>query len=71
MEKDTRTRIDVQLGDTLGVLRQIDELGRIVIPVEFRKALNLNNTSDKPWVEIFLINGGIYIRPKKFKYKGE
>ena len=26
----------------LGVMRKIDELGRIAIPIELRKALNLN-----------------------------
>lgn len=62
--------IDIQLGDTRGVSRKLDELGRATIPMEFRKELGLNK-EEKPWVEMFLVNDGIYIRKKKFKYKGE
>ena len=62
--------IDIQLGDTRGVSRRLDELGRATLPIEFRKELGLNE-EEKPWVEMFLINDGIYIRKKKFKYKGE
>lgn len=62
--------IDIQLGDTRGVSRKLDELGRATLPIEFRKELGLNE-DEKPWVEIFLLNDGIYIRKKKFKYKGE
>ena len=62
--------IDLQLGDTKGLSRRMDVLGRITIPMEFRKELGLNE-EEKPWVEMFLVNDGIYIRKKKFKYKGE
>lgn len=62
--------IDIQLGDTRGVSRKLDELGRATLPMEFRKELGLNE-EEKPWVEMFLVNDGIYIRKKKFKYKGE
>lgn len=62
--------IDLQLGDTKGLSRRMDVLGRITIPMEFRKELDLDET-EKPWVEMFLVNDGIYIRKKKFKYKGE
>lgn len=62
--------IDIQLGDTRGVSRKLDELGRATLPIEFRKELGLNE-EEKPWVEMFLVNDGIYIRKKKFKYKGE
>ena len=62
--------IDLQLGDTRGVSRKLDELGRATLPIEFRKELGLNE-EEKPWVEMFLVNDGIYIRKKKFKYKGE
>ena len=64
------TNIDIQLGDTRGVSRKLDELGRATLPMEFRKELGLNE-EEKPWVEMFLVNDGIYIRKKKFKYKGE
>lgn len=62
--------IDIQLGDTRGISRKLDELGRATLPMEFRKELGLNE-EEKPWVEMFLVNDGIYIRKKKFKYKGE
>lgn len=62
--------IDIQLGNTRGISRKLDELGRITLPIEFRKELELNE-NEKNWVEIFLVNDGIYIRKKKFMYKGE
>lgn len=62
--------IDLQLGDTKGISRRLDLLGRITIPMEFRKELDIDDT-EKPWVEMFLVNDGVYIRKKKFMYKGE
>ena len=62
--------INIQLGNTRGISRKLDELGRIVIPKEFRKEIGLNE-DEKTWAEMFLINDGIYIRKKKFMYKGE
>lgn len=62
--------IDIQLGDTRGVSRKLDELGRATLPMEFRKELGLNE-EEKPWVEMFLVDDGIFIRKKKFMYKGE
>ena len=62
--------IDIQTGNTRGISRRLDLGGRVVIPMEFRKELGLNE-EEKPWVEMFLVNDGIYIRKKKFKYKGE
>ena len=62
--------IDLQLGDTKGISRRLDLLGRITIPMEFRKELDIDDT-EKPWIEMFLVNDGVYIRKKKFMYKGE
>ena len=62
--------IDLQLGDTKGLSRRMDVLGRITIPMEFRKELDLDET-EKPWVEMFLVNEGVYLRKKKFIYRGE
>ena len=62
--------IDLQLGDTKGISRRMDNLGRATIPMEFRKELALDE-KEKQWIEMFLVNDGIYIRKKKFKYKGE
>lgn len=62
--------IDLQLGDTKGISRRMDTLGRVTIPMEFRKELDLDET-EKPWIEMFLVNDGVYIRKKKFLYKEE
>lgn len=62
--------IDVSLGDTRGISRKMDNLGRVTIPMEFRKELNINE-DENPWIEMFLLNEGVYIKKKKFMYKGE
>jgi transcriptional pleiotropic regulator of transition state genes len=41
-----------------GIIRNIDELGRIVIPKEMRKALNINNRDE---LEIVVENDKIVI----------
>lgn len=43
----------------LGITRKFDELGRIVIPKEVRKA---NSWEDKTPVEIFAVEGGVFIK---------
>lgn len=43
---------------SIGVIRKLDELGRIVLPVEFRRTLNIKNSDS---VEIFAQNNSIYI----------
>ena len=53
------TILNVNLGNTRGLTRNLDELGRIVIPKEFRQELNLRQ---KDKVEIFLLQDGIYIK---------
>ena len=62
--------INIQLGHTREISRKLDNLGRITIPVSFRNELGLNE-EENPWAEIFLLDEGIFIRKKKFKYKGE
>ena len=44
------------------MVRKVDELGRIVLPVEFRKALNLGTGSD---VNIELKDGSIVLTPNE------
>ena len=44
---------------TTGVVRRIDELGRIVIPKEIRKTLKIK---DGESLEIFLEDGNIILR---------
>lgn len=43
-----------------GIVRRIDELGRVVIPKEIRRTQGLANGAP---LEIFVDNGGIIFRP--------
>ncbi|NSW92088.1 MAG: AbrB/MazE/SpoVT family DNA-binding domain-containing protein [Firmicutes bacterium] len=42
-----------------GIIREVDELGRVVIPMELRKVLNINN---KTPLEIFTEGSTIILR---------
>lgn len=53
---------DPNLGETLGIVRRFDDLGRIVIPKEIRKSLDMK---DYDAVEIFATKTGIFIRKKE------
>ena len=46
----------------VGVIKEIDNLGRIVIPKEFRKRLELDEN-----VEVVLTDEGVLIRNPKYK----
>lgn len=50
-----------------GIIRPLDQLGRIVLPIELRRVLNIAN-GDK--VEIFTDDNG-YIMLRKFRFQGE
>ena len=43
----------------LGIVRRIDELGRVVIPMELRRVLDIN---EKDPIEIFAENDRIIVR---------
>ena len=51
-----------ELGETIGIRRNIDDLGRIVIPKEIRKTLEIK---DYDTLEIFATQNGIFIRKVK------
>ena len=53
--------LKVDLGNTRGIKRAFDNLGRIVIPKPFRNELEIND-NDK--VNIYLLKDGIYITKK-------
>lgn len=55
--------INIDLGNTRGIKRHLDNLGRIVIPMEFRKELNIKR---KDKLSIYLLEDGVYIT-KKYK----
>lgn len=53
--------LKVDLGNTRGIKRPLDKLGRIVIPKAFRDELKIK-TTDK--LDIYLLEEGIYITKK-------
>lgn len=61
--------MEINLGNTKGIARKIDDAGRIMIPMEFKKELGINEPNT--WIEMFLVEDGLFIRKKKFMYKGE
>lgn len=54
-------KVEINTGNTLGITRKIDELGRVVLPVEFRKELGLK---PKDSVNIYLLENGFYVEKK-------
>lgn len=52
----------INVGETRGIKRKLDPLGRFVIPMEFRKELGLKEGDN---VEMFLIEDGIFIRTRE------
>lgn len=61
MHTSARLKIRGVIMKATGVVRKIDELGRIVIPKEIRRTLNINDGEE---VEIFVDNDSIIL--KKF-----
>lgn len=49
----------VNLGNTRGIARKIDNLGRITLPKEFRDTLKVNINDE---VEMYLLQDGIFIK---------
>ena len=56
--------MEINTGETIGLKRKLDNLGRLVLPKEFRKELSIE---DKDEVEIFLTENGIFIKVQKKK----
>lgn len=59
-----KKREEIELGETMGIIRQLDLLGRVVIPKEFREMLNIN---EKDKIEIFLLQDGLFMRKSKIQ----
>lgn len=49
---------------SIGIVRKVDELGRIVLPIELRRTLNI---SERDSMEIFVEGGSIIMK----KYEAE
>ena len=52
----------IKTGETIGIKRHFDDLGRIVVPKEFRKELGINDDTEG---EMFLLPDGIFIKIEK------
>lgn len=52
----------IKTGETIGIKRRFDDLGRIVIPKEFRKELGVKEETKG---EMFLLPDGIFIKINK------
>lgn len=50
---------EVDTGETKGMIRKVDDLGRIVIPMEFRKTLNIKKYDE---LEIFMVQDGFFLK---------
>ena len=50
------------MDNSIGIIKEFDSLGRIVIPKEYRKLLKMDNSR----VEIVLTKDGILIRNPKY-----
>ena len=60
----------IDTGTTKGIARKLDSVGRITLPIEFRKELDMLS-DEKEWAEIFLLEDGMFIKKKEFKYKNQ
>lgn len=49
-------------GEVIGMKRKLDPLGRVVVPIEYRKELGIK---EKDEVEIFLVKDEIFIKVKE------
>ena len=54
--------MDAAMNNKIGVIKEIDSLGRIVIPKEFRDRLKLDKT-----VEVVLTEHGVLVRNSEYK----
>lgn len=51
--------MEVNTGETIGLKRKLDDLGRVVIPKEFRDDLGIHEGDA---VEIFETRNGIFVK---------
>ena len=57
--KECQMKIETDLGNTRGLIRKLDSVGRVTLPQEYRNTLEMKERQE---VEIFLLKNGIYIR---------
>lgn len=51
-----------------GIIRRIDDLGRVVIPKEIRRSIHIGEGDP---LEIFLYEGGVFFKKYATTYRGE
>lgn len=51
--------MEINLGNTRGLRRKLDKLGRATLPQEYRNVLEIEEGQE---IEMFLLEDGIYIR---------
>lgn len=61
---DNENIVEINLRNTKGIIRHLDNLGRVVLPKEFRKELNFNEEDE---IEIFLLQDGLFMRKSKIQ----
>lgn len=52
--------MEINLGNTKGIIRKVDSQSRVIIPKGFLERIGIKKSDDK--VEIFLTKNGIFIR---------
>lgn len=52
--------MEINLGNTKGIIRKVDSKSRVIIPKDFLERIGIKKSDDK--VEIFLTKNGIFIR---------
>lgn len=52
--------MEINLGNTKGVIRKVDSQSRVIIPKNFLERIGIKKSDNK--VEIFLTKNGIFIR---------
>ena len=56
-----KTKEDEKYIEAIGIVKEIDKVGRIVVPKEFRERLGLED-----YVEMVLTSEGVLIRSSKY-----
>ena len=56
-----KTKEDKKYIEAIGIVKEIDKVGRIVVPKEFRERLGLED-----YVEMVLTSEGVLIRSSKY-----
>ena len=59
MQEGENLKRNIDIGETRGISRKLDNLGRVVLPKEFRDTINIKERDE---VEIYLLKDGFFIK---------